>query len=192
MRNVALVGKMGAGKTTLADGLIEVGYNRLSLAGPLKEISARVYGPIEKGASYETADRLTGEPVIKSGRQILQEVGQYMKYVDRDFWVKAALSTAQRHTESSDAPLVCEDTRFIFEAEAFRNAGWIIVGIETPEDVRMERYERLYGREPTPQEMNHESEIEVPMILEGVDLLVNGTADVGETVRLIIGAASGS
>ena len=138
------------------------------MAGPLKELARLAYGEIvEKDKEYETIDRETGDIVFKSGRAIYQQIGQSLKYVDRDIWLKMFLhDTADMDTY----PYVVDDVRFIFEAERLRSDGWLIVAIDTPDLVRIDRAVKIMGRAPTYEELNHESEAEVKMIRADVIL----------------------
>jgi len=171
MYNVAIVGKMGAGKSSLANFLVDVHqYTRVANAGALKTLAQMAYGPIDKGETYRiTQDYMLGPQETEiSGREILQGIGQTLKSFDRDIWLKAMV----RSMESLQGPFVCDDTRFPFEADFLRKQGWIIVKLYVPKEIRMARYKSLYGREPTDAEMSHPSETEVDQIEE--DLLLSG------------------
>jgi dephospho-CoA kinase len=171
--NVALAGSMFAGKSTIADALTDYGYHRMSFAAPLKNVAALAYGTIDKSAMYDTTDR-DGAASVKTGRQILQGVGQTIKDVDRDFWLRCFDLEAERY---GDTPLVVDDMRFMFEMSWLTVDGWMIVGIDTPSAVRMDRAERIQGRRPSEAELTHESEIEVPRIIQAAHLVVDGTDD---------------
>lgn len=176
MKNIAIVGKMHAGKTTLANELVRShGYNRVSMAGPLKALAQFAYGEIvEKDKEYETIDRETGDAVFKSGRVIYQQIGQSLKYVDRDIWLKMFINDTKDMFDKGTAyAFVVDDVRFVFEAERLRADGWVIVKVNTPEDVRIDRAIRLMGRAPTLEELNHESEAEVDDIAP--DIVMGGT-----------------
>jgi hypothetical protein len=185
VRNVALFGQMYAGKSTIAQALVDAGFAKLSFAGPLKNVAALAYGPVGKTTEYE-AVRDGGRLVKISGRQILQDVGQYMKHVDRDFWLKCFIRSSEQYL---DQPLVVDDGRFTFERDALQKAGWLIVGINTPHAVRMQRAVALNGREPTLEEQNHESEVEVPDIVQNADIIVQGTNEAYDNARKILEAA---
>jgi dephospho-CoA kinase len=179
--NIALVGNMYAGKSTIAETLAsDLGYVRMAFAAPLKNVAALAYGTIDKGGKYETTldvhpvNPAPDQQLIKSGREILQQVGQAMKAVDRDFWIKCFQREAARY---DNVPLVVDDLRFLFERDMLREAGWFIVGVNTPEQVRMDRALRITGRVPTEAELNHESEREVQQIIEQADYVVLGDGD---------------
>ena len=158
MKNIAIVGKMYAGKTTLANELVELGYTKMAMAGPLKALARFAYGPVEKDQEYETTNLETGLIEKKSGRQILQQIGQSMKLVDRDIWLKCFVNDSYN---LGAEPYVVDDVRFGFEADYLRKHGWLIVKIETATDLRVKRALDLTGKRPTAAELGHESEREV-------------------------------
>lgn len=184
MFNVAIVGKMGAGKSSLANHLVDVHqYTRVANAGALKELAAMAYGPIDKSETYRVTreDDMAWEQAYReqeiSGRQVLQGIGQIVKEFDRDFWLKAMVRDMQT---KGNGPFVCDDTRFPFEAEFLRERGWIIAKLYVDKEVRAERYERLYGRAPTLAELSHPSETEVDDIVEDIGL--SGTEPIEDLV----------
>lgn len=198
MRSVAIVGGFAAGKTTLADYLVEHhGYTRVSFARRLKEVAAAVYNkgaPIEKNGTYEVSEPLvevhsmeyvSPETMTLSGREVLQNLGQSVKHLDRDFWIRWLLADVEGGAYG-DGPFVSDDTRFPYEAKALRARDFIIVRLELPLRERMERYERLYGRAPTRSEMSHPSEVESFKIK--ADLILSGTQPVEELAAVIIQA----
>ena len=183
MMSIALFGHMGSGKTTIADVLSRKGYQRISFAGPIKSIAELAYGKVAKGAMYATFDQATGVLLKKSGREILQGIGETIKAVDRDFWMRCFDRQVLAY---GDTPLVVDDGRFMLEFDALRRLGWLTVGVNAAEAVRFQRYESIYGRRPTPQEVNHESEREVPDILSKCHVVVQGDRDAYDNVRSIL------
>lgn len=179
MHSVAIVGEFASGKTTLANALIEShGFKRVSFAGRLKEIAAEVYGggaPVEKTGKYEVHPLRWDDPGVISGREVLQQLGQSVKELDRLFWVRWLMNDIDAG-KYGDGPFVTDDCRFPYEAEALRERGFTIVRVMTPLKTRMERYEMAYGRMPTESELNHPSETEVQQI--DWDILVDGTSPV--------------
>lgn len=175
MTNIAIVGQMYAGKTTLANAVTRVGgHQRVLMAGPLKAIAGLAFGEdIDKGKEYPTSYG------PKSGRQILQEVGQSMKAVDRDFWLNCFFNDIEHLTTIGKATgFVVDDVRFVFEAEALKANGWEIVKVKTPENIRLARGKAALGRNITAKELGHESEIEVNRITS--DWLWGGTTPLKE------------
>ena len=173
MRNVALFGQMASGKSAIAAALVDSGYVGLSFAQPLKNIAELAYGKIDKSGVYIIRN-LDGTESTLSGREVLQRVGQSIKGHDRDFWLRCFFRTAGNYL---DYPLVVDDGRFFFERDALQSRGWLIVGLDTPEGIRFDRYRSTYGRYPTESEINHQSEIELPQIIKEAELVISGTDD---------------
>ncbi len=168
-RNIAIVGKMYAGKTTLANQLVEAhGYRRMLMAGPLKELAHRAYGEeIQKDKNYEVRDLKDGSLETKTGRQILQGIGQSIKTVDRDIWLKIFHNDAARQLQIdglTPAQIVVDDVRFKFEADYLHSQGWYVVRVYTPVEIRIARAVAMTGVAPTAEELDHESEREVDLI----------------------------
>jgi dephospho-CoA kinase len=186
--NIALFGHMAAGKSTIAAGLEDAGFTRMSFAAPLKNVAALAYGKIDKGEMYEVVPKDSGaEKHLISGREILQGIGEVIKWVDRDFWMKCFMRDTARY---ETMPLIVDDGRFLFERDYLKATGWLIVGVEAPEEVRDSRYMTLHGRIPSQHEKEHESERDIPIIIAEADIVVDGTADAYENVSKILIAAT--
>lgn len=185
--NIALVGRMGAGKTTIAEllTLSSRHYQRVSHAEGIKEMARRSYGPVDKSQEYNVTS-LHGDVESISGRQVLQRLGQTVKTFDRDFWIKATLMKTIE-LNANGFPVVNDDTRFIFEADMLREAGFVIAKVRTPEPIRMQRYQQMYGRLPTEAELNHESEQEVDLI--AYDIEINGVQEPWLAMQELLHAA---
>lgn len=184
MNNLAIVGGFAAGKTTLSDGLVQQGYTRVSFARYLKEIVANVYNdgaPIGKTDEYDVVD-LNGVTRTISGRQMLQEFGQSVKALDRDFWINSLMRDIRQGTYGF-GPFVTDDCRFPYEAQALKDIGFLIVKLDVDLDVRIQRYEQTYGRKPTPEELVHPSEIEL------VNIVPHFVIDGNQEPKAILGEA---
>lgn len=167
-RNVALVGKFAAGKTTVAQVLVDdYDYTRVSMAGNMKMITREVYGTLDK-AELVPCTRRDGSVYELSIREVLQKLGESVKDFDRDMWLKWMLND----TEYMPGSLVMDDTRLPFEVDTLRERGWLIVKLEVPDLVRMDRYMDCHGTYPTLNEMNHVSETSIDDIQP--DFVVNG------------------
>lgn len=165
--NVALFGRFCAGKTTLAEALTELGYTRVSMAANMKQMVLEVYGTLDKSQSVEVTKR-DGSIETMSVRGALQGLGEIVKDVDRDIWLKWFIADSQFITK----PQVMDDARLHFEAKALRDRGWLLVKVDTPEGVRLQRYYDLYGRQPSRSEMDHPTETESDFI--EYDMVVDG------------------
>lgn len=177
MNNLAIVGGFAAGKTTLSDGLVQQGYTRVSFARYLKQIAARIYNDgveLDKAGTYVVTGLEDGLSYAISGRMVLQQLGQAVKALDRDFWIKSLLADLD-NGNYGDGPYVTDDCRFPYEAKALRDEGFKIVLLDTPLNVRIRRYEKTYGRQPTPEELVHSSEIELVDIVP--DYIVDGSQE---------------
>lgn len=179
--NISIFGNMASGKSSLASALVDSGYIQLAFAGPLKSMAELGYGRIDKSGYYEVTSE-SGDVSTISGREVLQRVGQSIKGHDRDFWLRCFFRTAGNYL---DTPLVVDDGRFKFERDALASRGWLIVGLNTPYQVRQERYQTIYGRYPTEVELSHQSEAELPDIIMDADLILKGTDDPYHNVRMI-------
>lgn len=172
-KNVAVVGGFAAGKTTLSDGLVQQGWTRVSFAKYLKDIAAYVYGNglnISKDEHF-TLRNMDGTTRMASGRTILQELGQTVKAMDRDFWIRVLQSDIYNGLYGT-GPYVIDDCRFPYEADALKDMDFIIVKLDTPLDTRIRRYFQTYGIYPTPAELVHPSEIELVDIV--ADYIIDG------------------
>lgn len=131
---IGLTGFAGAGKSTVANYLVEQhGFTRLSFAAPLKKM-LRTLDPIvgrnNWGANPSRAMRLSdlinagySENAIKESefgpeyRRLLQVLGtDCVRAVDQDFWVKAAVA----QMTDPEGKHVFDDVRFPNEAEVIK------------------------------------------------------------------------
>jgi hypothetical protein len=120
---LAFCGKAGAGKTTAADFLEAAGYQRRSIAGPLKSIAKRVWGP---GADTD--------------RDKLIRLGQAVREIDPDAWIRLTLediSTASM-MGNGERPVI-DDLRFPNEWWKLKRAGFVIVQVIAPKFIRIDR-----------------------------------------------------
>lgn len=167
---VAIFGKFCSGKTTLARALEdEFGFARVSMAANMKNIVKEVYGVTDKAALVDvrTQDNQLHQITV---RELLQSFGEAAKGHDLHFWLRWFLADTQF---MDGIPLVMDDARLRFEADALRERGWFLVRLEVPDAVRTERHERLYGAPPTAAQMAHRTETECELI--DVDLVLDGT-----------------
>lgn len=178
MKNIGIAGKFAVGKTSVANILeSNHGYVRMSIASSLKqfvnEMYARdVYGT-DEGAVLQKSDSILINTVdgrrMVTVRQLLQDIGNQMKLIDQDIWLRGVRHQVLLWNEMGKS-VVIDDVRFPREAEYLKNIGFINVRLAASEDTRLERYFRTYGIKPTRQELNDKSETAVDAITPDYEL----------------------
>jgi len=180
--SVALIGKMGVGKTTIAEQLVtRFGYARFSWAAPVKVIAGWAYGPVDKAGLYPV--RVNNQLLTRTGREILQRIGTdaLRNNVDQDFWIKVGLRVLDGYP---DTAMVGDDTRFPNEVQALRERGWVIVRLKLTEQ---ERIYRITGDKRTKSLPNqdHPSETALDGIVPDIDIW--NTARPNEVANELVG-----
>lgn len=125
---VAFCGLKTSGKTTAAEYLVkEHGFQRESFAGPLKEACKNIF--CLSDSQVYGADKETYDPRWdKTPRQILQLFGTEVgRQIDDQVWIK----NMQLRLASAEMAVI-DDLRFPNEAQAVKDSGGIVVGIQRP------------------------------------------------------------
>ena len=140
-RRLALAGKMGAGKTSVADLLMRRhGYVRLAFANELRSMLEPAYGKIDKASIYATFNG------IISGRELLQQSGAALRSVDEAIFLRAI---SRRIAELSPMmPIVIDDVRLPVEAEFVRDLGFTVVRLECDAETRKRRCGATWSEKP--------------------------------------------
>ncbi len=178
MKNIGIAGKFAVGKTSVAN-ILEAnhGYVRMSIASSLKqfvnEMYARdVYGS-DEGATLQKSDSVLintpdGRRMV-TVRQLLQDIGNQMKMIDQDIWLRGVRHQVLLWNEMGKS-VVIDDVRFPREAEYLKNIGFVNIRLSASEETRLERYFRTYGIKPSRQEITDKSETLVDSITPDYDL----------------------
>jgi len=113
---VGLSGKMGTGKSTLAQHLKELYGDRIKIfkcAGPLYEIQNHIYDYLGL--------KLEGE----KDRPLLIALGMWGRSKDKNIWLNKALKAAQEHSGNGGLAII-DDIRFENEADAVSKIGLLV------------------------------------------------------------------
>lgn len=138
---IAISGKIGCGKSTLAGMLMErlPGWERVAFGDCLKEETSRIFGyPLEWNYTEEGKQKLVPIPgrMVFSGpstaraasvRELLQWWGtEICRRIDPDFWVKRM---ADRLDEVA-AHVIVDDVRFPSEVKMLEQEGALLVRLD--------------------------------------------------------------
>lgn len=129
---IGISGYARSGKDTLAQYLIERGYEHRAFAAPLKGMLAAL-DPTLGGSRGRLSAHLTtvgweGVKQLDEARRLLQRLGTEAgrKHLGEDVWVERLFRTP------SAGRIVISDVRFPNEADAIRERGGIIVRVARP------------------------------------------------------------
>lgn len=139
---IAFFGPAASGKTWCADYLVNAyRYQKVSFAAKLKEIASDLFNVQGKNGR---------------DRKILQDVGQKMREIEPNIWIDHLLTTVDNFEHSvelwqfKDNPkgFVLDDLRYGNEADALRSAGFRLVKVDVPDEIREWRLSTLYPDTP--------------------------------------------
>lgn len=139
--NIGLIGKLRSGKDTVATYLAEkYGYTRFAFGDELKRYAHELFGEPASGTKP---------------RELYQWFGQTMRERDPDVWVRKCLdNVAETQAEIAEIqshinvipPLelkpfraVITDVRQPNEFSALQSAGYVLIHVEAPEALRIQR-----------------------------------------------------
>lgn len=139
MGNIGIIGRARVGKDTAGKWLVDNrGYRRVSFADPLRDCALKL-DPIvsaEQDARLREVIELEGweraKDIYPEVRRTLQRIGQGIRAIDSDFWLRTALDKVTAANESG-VPVVITDVRYPNEADSLRRAGFHLVYIERPD-----------------------------------------------------------
>jgi len=140
MNRIAIIGKMGSGKTTMANKLIDYGYTKISFGDKVKELCVDLFS-----MSYKN-------------RELIQNVAEQMKIIDKDVWVSYVINKINK--EHKDKKWVLDDCRFPNEYDVLKQIGFVFIYINIDYESQIENLKTIYGDKYLDhiQRMNHISE----------------------------------
>ena len=152
---IAITGKMRSGKDTFAQHFIGDDYFY-----PIK---------FSKGISEIIDNYLPEVSLQPKNRKAYQTIGQSMREIDPLVWVKYSVSAAPENES-----LIVTDLRQDNEAKYLRDKGFIIIKVESDEDIRIRRIIES-GDTFSINELNHETELSVDKIVADYTVKNNGS-----------------
>lgn len=134
---IAFVAKRKSGKSTAADLLIEHGFERIALAGPLKDATVEV---VNAFLTNQGDDRRITRQELDANKAVFRPALEWLGTpFGRDYlgtpdrWIRQF----EQRLNCTDAPVVCDDMRLPNEADELRAMGFRIVKIVRPESDRI-------------------------------------------------------
>ena len=122
--NIAVCGRMGAGKTTIVDFLVDkFKYEKAGFADAIYDVAERIWGP-----------------AARMDRGKLIDVGKKVREIDEHAWVDAL--DRELDTYITDSPLVVDNLRFPNEYWMLKRRGFVIVRVAADEEKRVDRLQR--------------------------------------------------
>lgn len=171
---IALFGKIRSGKDTVGKMLIdEHGFKRFAFGDGIGAIIQEYFPEAWAG----------GKP-----RKHYQHIGQQFRVLNPTVWVKYMLHNINREADKKkqlwemgkeETPIlnvVVTDGRQVDEAEVLKKEGFLIVRIVCPEEIRLKRMKDL-GDLFKPEDLNHETELNVDKITPDVEIINDGTLE---------------
>lgn len=150
MRLIGFGHRKRSGKDTCGQYLVEKhGFKRIAFADPLKQAAMIIFGLTYQQCYGTDLDKETVDPRWgKSPRQLMQDLGESMRKIDENVWVKsaeAAIKAVQIDLRLPKGEIVISmkdgafyrgvsitDCRHPNEAEMIRRNGGIVVRIDRP------------------------------------------------------------
>lgn len=146
---IALCGYMGSGKSTLAQILEQkYGFVRYSFASKLKEILKELYGVDKSDSRF---------------REVAQKFADSTLQINPYTWIRLLVN---RIRQENPWRCVVDDLRFIREAQALKQLGFIIVRLKCPISTLKKRNPNGFCSTT----LNHPSEIEHTKIVSDYEL----------------------
>lgn len=172
--DIALAGKAGAGKSTAADLLVELGYEKRSFATGVRDAAAAIWGD-----------------EARNDRDKLQKLGtDVARMIDLDCWCNLLVHRLQNERGfgfDEKPPVVVDDLRFPNEYWALKSEGFVIVRVGAERNRRVDRL-KANGKWQDEEQLEHVSETALDDLAADYFVANDGTKDelYDELVNIVI------
>jgi dephospho-CoA kinase len=149
MLNIGLIGKMRSGKDTVAAYLCEhYQFTQFAFGDGIKRLCMQLFPDQMRDAKP---------------RALLQGVGQSLRNFDQDVWLNRTMNEIEvRRQLGSAGNAVISDARQPNEIEKLKSLGFVLIRINTPDEVRIERMQAS-GDSFKPEDLVHETEASIDL-----------------------------
>tara|TARA_Y100000768_G_C23990131_1_gene691871 strand:+ start:3356 stop:3895 length:540 start_codon:yes stop_codon:yes gene_type:complete len=163
---IAISGKMGSGKTYLADEISKrFDFKRASFAGKLKSLAKELFNMDYKN------------------RSLLIDFATKMRDIDKNVWIRAMFKSIENCEN-----VVIDDLRLENEYNTLMLEGWFICKINIDENERINRLISKYGKK-SKEHFEHSNSITENDVVNMEDnrfnFVINGCSDYEELYTII-------
>lgn len=168
---IALTGKLRTGKSTIADHLwLNYDFEKISFATTLRQVAELLFGHMHE---YNN-ESPTG---YSKPRALLQTLGQKMREIDEDVWIRQAEQAVLWAEDSRrTAGVVIDDLRQPNEYDWARANGFIIIRVEASEELRLRRAKQA-GDSFSEEDLAHDTEQHVEGFSVDYTIINDGDLD---------------
>lgn len=167
--NIGLFAKMRSGKDEVYKIIRELGY----------DVERVAFGDVMKEYFFDTFPNIPKEP---KPTKLLQLYGEAMREIDPYVWVDKTMNRVRvkmdiyKNFGVEPRALVFTDIRNSYEYDAVKQLGAVMVKIEAPEELRIQRMLAL-GEEVSLEVLNAPTELVIDSFHADYVLYNNGTRD---------------
>lgn len=126
---IGFIGKMGSGKSTACDYLVEnYGYRKINFKDALDDELVELFPNVISAVSgLSPEEAVKTKPTSPVMRELKQKFGtEVRRNQDPDYWVKKWIET---YTKTFNTNVCVDDVRFLNEIDAIKKLGGVIVRI---------------------------------------------------------------